>query len=78
MAGAIDVEDLIFENVDDEGLFIGIRGEAQQYKELAVMNTDLADRSVMTCAVLYIQNGGDELGGIRMQPAVDPPNSDSR
>ena len=40
------------------------------------MNTDLADRSVMTCAVLYIRNGGDELGGIRMQPAVDPPNSE--
>jgi hypothetical protein len=76
MAGAIHVEGLIIENIDDEGLFIGVCGKAQQYKKLAVMNTDLADRSVVACAVLYIRNGGDELGSVRMQPAVNLPDSE--
>ena len=40
------------------------------------MNTDLANRSVVTRAVLYIRNGGDELGSVRMQPAVDLSNSE--
>jgi hypothetical protein len=40
------------------------------------MNTDLADRSVVACAALYIGNGGDELGSVRMQPAVNLPDSE--
>ena len=77
VAGRIDVQMLIFEDIDSHGFLRRLAEQIQQYEELAMVNPDFGDATGDAQLALSLAQCADGDGGRAGKPAVDEEASPS-